>query len=156
MQNISSMHLKFGNFVLYTPLYRLTERKNVSMYKTVHAELLVRKQVMCSGSSCTTRQLSNLVGMYSALIMSIMKNIKFGGNKHSRTRSNVFVHTKTPSVTIQGNITAMRYRNDINWSVLLLHIRTNLDMMLAQDYASCHVARSTPAMLVANNVRKFK
>ena len=38
MQNISSMHLKFGNFVLYTPLYRLTERKNVSMYKTVHAE----------------------------------------------------------------------------------------------------------------------
>ena len=84
------------------------------------------------------------------------EKIKFGGNKHSRTSSNVFMHTKTPSVTIQGNITAMRYRNDINWSVLPLHIRTNLDMMLAQDYASCHVARSTPAMLVANNVRKFR
>ena len=26
--------------------------------------------------------------------------------------SNVFLQTKTPSVTIQGNITAMRYRND--------------------------------------------
>jgi len=32
------MHLKFGYFVLYTPIYQLTERKNVSMYKTVHAE----------------------------------------------------------------------------------------------------------------------
>ena len=28
------MHLTFGNLVLYTPLYRLTERKNVSMYET--------------------------------------------------------------------------------------------------------------------------
>jgi len=33
------MHLNFGNFVLYTPIYRLMNRKqNVSMYKTVHAE----------------------------------------------------------------------------------------------------------------------
>ena len=28
------MHLTFGNLVLYTPLYRLMERKNVSMYET--------------------------------------------------------------------------------------------------------------------------
>jgi len=32
------MHLKFGYFVLYTPIYRLTERKNVFIYKTIHAE----------------------------------------------------------------------------------------------------------------------
>jgi len=32
------MHLKFGYFVLYTPIYPSTERKKLSMYKTVHAE----------------------------------------------------------------------------------------------------------------------
>jgi len=36
-----------------------------------------------------------------------MKNIKYGESKHNRTRSNVAMHTKT--VTIQGNITEMRY-----------------------------------------------
>ena len=48
------------------------------------------------------------------------------------------------------------YQNDVIRSVLLLHIRANLSMMLAWDYASCHVARSTPVMLVANIVRKLK
>jgi len=37
---------------------------------------------------------------------------------------------------------------------LLLHIRANLGMMLARDYASCHAARSTLVMLEANNVHK--
>jgi len=32
------MHLTFGYFKLYTPIYRLTERKTVAIYKTVHAE----------------------------------------------------------------------------------------------------------------------
>ena len=31
------MHLKFGSFVLYTQIYRLTEIKNVSMYTPCHA-----------------------------------------------------------------------------------------------------------------------
>ena len=66
-----------------------------------------------------------------------MKNIKYGENKQSRT------HTKTPSVTIQGNITAMRSRNGVIRSVFLLHIRANIAMILARDNASCHVARST-------------
>jgi len=35
-----------------------------------------------------------------------MKNIKYGENKQNRTRLSVFIHTNTPSVTIQGNITA--------------------------------------------------
>ena len=47
----------------------------------------------------------------------------------------------------------MRYRNDVIRSVLL-HIRTNLGMMLARDYASCQAARSTLVILVANNVHK--
>ena len=83
-----------------------------------------------------------------------MKNIKYGKNKHNRTRSSVFMHTKTPSVTIQGNITAMRYRNDVIRSVLLLHVRANLGMMLARDYTACHAARSTRVMIVANDVQK--
>ena len=52
------------------------------------------------------------------------------------------MHTKTPSVTIQGNITANRYRTDVTRSVLLLHIHVKLGMMLARDYASHHEARS--------------
>ena len=65
-----------------------------------------------------------------------MKNIKYGENKHNIS---VFLHTKIPSVTIQGNITAMRYRNDVIRSVLL--------------HASCPAARSTLVMFVANNVQ---
>ena len=58
-----------------------------------------------------------------------MKNIKYGENEHNRTHSSVFMHTQTPSVTIQGNITAVMYRNDIIRSVLLLHIRAILGMI---------------------------
>jgi len=48
----------------------------------------------------------------------------------------------------------MRYRNDVIRSfLLLLHIRANFGMMLERDYASCHVARITLVMLVANNVQ---
>ena len=77
-------------------------------------------------------------------------------NKPNRTRSSVFMHTQSQRVTIQWNITAMRYRNDVIWSVLLLHISANLRMMLARDYASCHAARSTLVMRVANNVHKLR
>ena len=76
-------------------------------------------------------------------------------NMHNRTCSSLFMPMKTPSVTIQGNITVMRYRNDVMRSVLL-HIRANLGMMLARDYARCHAARSTLVMIVANNVYKLR
>ena len=62
---------------------------------------------------------------------------------------------KTPIVTIQGNITAMRYRNDVIRSILL-HIRAKLGMMLARNYASCHATRSRIVMIVANNVHKLR
>ena len=84
------------------------------------------------------------------------KHNKYAENQHKRTRSIVFIHTKSPSITIQGNVTAMRYLNDVIRSVLLLHIRTNLGMMLARNYASCQTARITLAMLVANNMQKLK
>ena len=55
------------------------------------------------------------------------KHIKYGENERDRTYSSVFMHTKTPSVTIQGNVIVMRYRNDVIRSVLL-HIRVNLSI----------------------------
>ena len=45
-----------------------------------------------------------------------MKSITYGANKLNRTRTNLFMHTQTPSATIQGNITAMRYRNSVGSS----------------------------------------
>ena len=66
------------------------------------------------------------------------------------------MHTKTLSVTIQENITAMRYQNDVIRAVLLLRIHANLGMMLARDYASCHATRSTLVMSVANNVQTLR
>ena len=53
----------------------------------------------------------------------------------------------------------MRYRNDVIRSGFLLHISasSNLGMMLALDYASCHVARSTVTYnVVANNMQTFR
>ena len=84
-----------------------------------------------------------------------MKNIKYCENKPNRTRSSVLMHLKTPNVSIQGNMTAIRYLNDVIQSVLL-HIRAYLGMMLARNYASCHAARSTLVMIVANNVQNSR
>ena len=86
-----------------------------------------------------------------------MKNINYCEYKHNRTRyESVFMHTKIPSATIQGNVTAIKYRNDVIMSDLLLHIRANLGMKLARDYASCHVARSTLVMLVSNTCKNLR
>ena len=65
----------------------------------------------------------------------------------SRTRSSVFMHTKSPNVAIQENIIGMRYRNDAVWFFFLIS---------DSDYASCQTARSTLVMLVANNVHKLR
>ena len=64
----------------------------------------------------------------------------------------------TPSVTIQGNTTAVRYPNYPNYVILsvLLHDRVNFGMMLARDYTSCYTARSTPVMIVSNNVQTLR
>ena len=81
----------------------------------------------------------------------------YGENNHNRTRSSVFMHTMTESVTIQGNLTAMGYRNDVIRSVLLLlNIRAKYRMMLPRDFASCHAVRSTLLMLVANKVQQLR
>ena len=62
-----------------------------------------------------------------------------------RTYASVFIHMKKPSITIQGNIKFFDEESKWRHSVVffLLHIRANLGMMLARDYASCHMAIST-------------
>jgi len=53
----------------------------------------------------------------------------------------------------------MRNRNDFIRSVLLLlllHIRANLGMILARDYASCHMARSTLVKRLANTMQQLR
>jgi len=67
-----------------------------------------------------------IVAEFGRNVFLVMKIIRYGKSKHDRMRSNVFMHMITPSVTIQGNITAMRYRDDVNFdrffflSVLIL------------------------------------
>ena len=128
------MHLKFSYVVLYTPMYRATERK-----KRFHVQNCPR----------------GTVGANICYVLGLLVH----GNVVVEFGRKVFLvdcllckalHMAQISLTER----AMRYRNDVIRSVLLLHIRANLGMMLARDYASCHAARSTLIMIVANNVQK--
>ena len=44
----------------------------------------------------------------------------------------------------------MRYLYDVSRWIRFVHIRANLGMMLAGDYALCHKAKSTLVMLVTS------
>ena len=70
--------------------------------------------------------LSNLVGKYS--LYTIKKTLNVAKRSITDVLKRFHAHE-----TIQGNITAMRYRNGFIRSVLFLHIRVNLGMMLARD-----------------------
>ena len=65
----------------------------------------------------------------------------------------ISMHTKTPIVRLQGAVNAVRYQNDILLPFVIPHIRANRGMILAQDNAPCHSARTTQQLLRANNVR---
>ena len=65
----------------------------------------------------------------------------------------VSMHTKTQLVFVQGNLTARRFQDEIVQPVLVPHLQANRGMLLAQDNANCHVARTTQNMFVANGVR---
>ena len=152
------MHLKCGYFVLYTLIYRLTE-----WTKRFHLQ-----NCQCWTVGAKIRNVLGLLGllMHGKVVVEFGRKVFLVNSllwktlnvaKISITEcSRVFMHMKTSSVTIQWNITTMRYRNDVIRSVLLLHILANLGMMLAQDYASCHAARNTQVMLVANKVQQLR
>ena len=65
----------------------------------------------------------------------------------------IWMHTKTPIVRLQGAVIAVRYQNNILLPLVIPHIRVNRGMILAQDNAPCHSARTTQQLLRANNVR---
>lgn len=65
----------------------------------------------------------------------------------------VSLHTKTPIVTVQGNLNAHKYQNDVLLAHAIPHLRTHRRMALAQDNAPCHSARTTQALLTASNIR---
>lgn len=65
----------------------------------------------------------------------------------------VSMHTKTPVVTIQGNLNAQKYQTDVLLPHLIPHIRANRGMGLMQDNAPCHAARTTQNLLATNNIR---
>ena len=60
---------------------------------------------------------------------------------------------KSPIVRLQGAVNAVRYQNDILLPLVIPHIRANRGMILAQNNAPCHSARTTQQLLRANNVR---
>ena len=64
----------------------------------------------------------------------------------------ISMHIKTPIVRPQGAVSAVRYQNDIHLPLVVPHIRANRGMILAQDNAPCHSARTTQQLLRANNV----
>ena len=126
-----------------TPIYRLTERKNPFPCTKLSMQN-GRCEIKLCAQAPLARQGNNQI--WKEIIshwLSSMKNIKYCENKHTWMGSST---RKLLSVTIQGNITAMRYR----WRHLVGSF-----FSLARDYVSCHAARTTLVMLVANNVQKF-
>ena len=65
----------------------------------------------------------------------------------------ISLHTKSRIAHVIGNLNAIRYQTLILWPVAVPHIRRNRGMILMQDNATCHTARSTIHMLQQNNVR---
>ena len=78
------MHLKFGYFVLYTPIYRLKERKPRCFHLQNCPCVTVGAKVVLCARAPRALQAS----------LSIMKIIKYGDNKPNRRRSSVFMHKK--------------------------------------------------------------
>ena len=76
---------------------------------------------------------------------------QFGGGS-MLVRAGISMHTKTQIVRVNGNLNARRYQTDIITPVLLPHLRANRGMIVAQDNAPCHAARTTQQMMHANNV----
>lgn len=82
----------------------------------------------------------------------VVETQQFGGGS-ILVWAGISMHTKTAMVRINGNLNARRYQTDIINPVLIPHVRANRGMILAQDNAPCHAARTTQQLLRANNVR---
>ena len=86
-----------------------------------------------------------------------MKNNNYGETKHNRTRSWKSVHAHESSTRNHSRKhNCDEVSSDVIRWVLLLHIGANPRIMLARNFASCHVARNTLVMLEANNVPNLR
>ena len=61
--------------------------------------------------------------------------------------SGISLHTKTPPVMIDGNLTAIRYQNEVLRPILIPLFQRNCGMQLVQDGATAHTARTTMQLL---------
>lgn len=77
---------------------------------------------------------------------------RFGGGSRM-IWAGVSLHTKTPAITINGNLNAARYQNEIILPVVVPHLRANRGMSLLQDNAPAHSARGTLQMMERNRIR---
>ena len=82
----------------------------------------------------------------------IVETQRFGGGS-ILVWAGISMHSKTPIVRVNGNLNARRYQTDIIAPVLIPHVRANRGLILAQDNAPCHAARTTQQLLRANNIR---
>ena len=87
-----SMHLKFGNLKLYTPIHRLTEIKKfpctqLSVQNGRWAKIGYELGLLVYGT--VVIEFGRKLFLVDCLLG---KNIKYGENKHNRTRSSVFMH----------------------------------------------------------------
>ena len=81
----------------------------------------------------------------------VVERDQFGGDS-VMVWAGISLHVKTPLVAIQGNLNAARYQNDILRPIAIPIIQQNRGMILMQDGATSHTARTTRALLQQQNV----
>ena len=77
---------------------------------------------------------------------------QFGGGS-VMVWAGISLHTKTPLIPIHQNLNAARYQNIILLPVAIPHITANRGMVLMQDNATPHTARTTQQVLQGYNIR---
>lgn len=65
----------------------------------------------------------------------------------------ISLHTKTPMVPIHQNLNTARYQNLVLQPAAIPHIRANRGMVLMQDNATPHTARTTQQMIQGHKIR---
>ncbi|KAK3108668.1 hypothetical protein FSP39_012878 [Pinctada imbricata] len=80
------------------------------------------------------------------------RKVIFGG-RSVMIWGGISLHTKTDVVPVRQTLNAQRYQNTIIQPIIVPHIRANRGMILMQDNATPHKARTTQQMLQMNNIR---
>ena len=77
---------------------------------------------------------------------------RFGGGGSVMVRGGISHHHRTELVVIAGNLNALRYREDILLPHVVPFMHAHPDMILQQDNATSHTARSVREFLHDSNV----